>query len=138
MVSDPIDLLCGTAPINQLMLVKFRKMDTTTENILVVAAALPGLYGFVCWIRRTFNAQKAAGWVRRNHPEEWKNLHWLAQRNPWAGVEVLITKGLISGPEVEEYSARDDYLEKRTWVGLCISAVLLLVILVLKGILEGV
>lgn len=107
-------------------------MDTTTENILVLVAALPGLYGVFCWIRRGFNAQKAAGWVRRNHPEKWNNLHWLAQRNYWAGIEVLITKGLISGPEVEEYRARDDCLEKGTWVGLFISAVLLLVILVLK------
>jgi len=107
-------------------------MDTTTENILVLAAALPGLYGVVCWIRRGFNAQKAAAWVRGNHPEEWNNLHWLAQRNTWAGVEVLITKGLISGHEVEEYRARDEYLEKRTWVGLFISGLLLLVILVLK------
>lgn len=104
----------------------------TTENILVVVAALPGLYGFFCWIRRGFNAQQAAGWVKGNHPEAWNKLHWLAKRNPWAGVEVLITKGLISGPEVEEYRARDEYLEKGTWVGLFISAVLLLVILVLK------
>jgi hypothetical protein len=111
-------------------------MDTPTENILVVAAALPGLYGFVCWIRRGINAQKAAGWARGNHPEEWNNLHWLAQRNPWAGIEVLITKGLISGPEVEEYRARDEYLEKGIWVGLFISAILLLVILVLKYVVS--
>ena len=107
-------------------------MDAPTENILVVAAALPGLYGFVCWIRRYSNAQKTAGWVKVNHPEEWNSLHWLAQRNPWAGVEGLITKGLISGPEVEKYCARDEYLEKATWVGLFISAILLLVILVLR------
>ena len=107
-------------------------MDTTTENILAVAAALPGLYGFVCWIRRGFNARRAAGWARRNHEEEWNSLHWLAKRNHWAGVEVLITKGLISGPEVEKYRTRDEYLEKATWVGLFISAILLLVILVLK------
>ena len=111
-------------------------MDAPTENILVVAAALPGLYGFVCWIRRGINAQKAAGWARGTHPEEWNNLHWLAQRNPWAGVEVLITKGLISGPEVEEYRARDEYLEKGIWVGLFISAMLLFVILVLKYVVS--
>ena len=107
-------------------------MDTTTENILAVAAALPGLYGFVCWIRRGFNARRAARWARSNHEEEWNSLHWLAKRNRWAGVEVLITKGLISGPEAEKYRARDEYLEKATWVGLFISAALLLVILVLK------
>jgi hypothetical protein len=97
--------------------------------------SLTGLYGFVCWIRRGINAQKAAGWARENHPEEWNNLHWLAQRNPWAGVEVLITKGLISGPEVEKYRARDEYLEKGIWVGLFVSAMLLLVILALKYVL---
>ena len=107
-------------------------MDTTTETILAAVAALPGLYGFVCWIRRGFNARRAARWARRNHEEEWTSLHWLAKRNHWAGVEALITKGLISGPEVEEYRSRDEYLEKATWVGLFISAILVLVILALQ------
>ena len=107
-------------------------MDTTVENILAVIAAMPGVYGFSCWIRRSFNAQRTARLVKETHPEEWNKLHWLAQRNPWAGVEVLITKGLISGPQVDEYRARDEYLEKATWVGLFISAILLLVIFVLK------
>ncbi|NNE64428.1 MAG: hypothetical protein HKN34_10120 [Gammaproteobacteria bacterium] len=107
-------------------------MDTTTEDILAMVAALPGLYGFVCWIRRVFNAQRAAGWAKANYPEEWNNLHWLAQRNNRAGVEILITKGLISGSEVQKYRARDEYLDKSTWVGLFISAILLLVILVFK------
>lgn len=107
-------------------------MDTGIENILAVAAALPALYGFVCWIRRFFNTQKAAGWIKGNHPQEWNSLHWLAQRNLWAGVEILITKGLISGPEIEEYRSRDEYLEKATWAGLFVSAILLFVILVLK------
>jgi hypothetical protein len=107
-------------------------MDTTTENILAVAAALPGLYGYVCWIRRGLNARKAARWARKNHAGAWNSLHWIAKRNHWAGVEALITKGLISGPEVEKYRARDDYLEKATWVGLLLSAALLLIILALK------
>jgi hypothetical protein len=50
------------------------------------------------------------------------------------GVEVLITKGVISGPEVEKYRARDQYLDKATWIGLLISAVLLLVILVVNHV----
>jgi hypothetical protein len=107
-------------------------MNTTTETILAAAAALPGLYGLVCWIRRGFNARRTARWVKRNHEKEWNSLHWLGKRNHWAGVEALITKGLISGPEVEEYRARDDYFEKATWVGLLVSAVLLLVILALQ------
>jgi len=107
-------------------------MDTTFENILAVAAAMPGVYGFACLIRRSFNAQRAARLVKGTHQKEWNKLHWLAQRNSWAGVEVLITKGLISGPQVDEYRARDEYLEKATWVGLLISAILLLVIFVLK------
>jgi len=107
-------------------------MDTTVENILAVVAAMPGVYGFICLIRRSFNAQRAARLVKDTHQEEWNKLHWLAQRNSWAGVEVLISKGLISGPQVDEYRARDEYLEKATWVGLLISAILLLVIVVLK------
>jgi len=107
-------------------------MDTTVESILAVVAAMPGVYGFTCWIRRSFNAQRAARLVKETHPEEWNKLHWLAQRNSWAGVEVLITKGLISGPRVAEYRARDEYFEKATWVGLFISALLLLVVFVLK------
>jgi len=107
-------------------------MGATVENILAVVAAMPAVYGFTCWIRRSFNAQIAARLVKDTHPEEWNKLHWLAQRNSWAGVEVLITKGLISGPEVDVYRARDEYLEKATWVGLLISAILLLAICVLK------
>ena len=107
-------------------------MGTTTQNILAAVAALPGLYGFVCWIRRSLNARRAAEWVKGNHEEEWNSLHWFARRHPWAAVEALITKGLISGPEVEEYRTRDDYLEKASWVGLFISALLLLVILTMQ------
>lgn len=107
-------------------------MGTTTQNILAAVAALPGLYGLICWIRRSLNARKAAEWVKGNHEEEWNSLHWLARRHPWAAVEALIAKGLISGPEVEEYRTHDDYLEKASWVGLFISALLLLVILALQ------
>lgn len=118
------------------MSVRRKEMDTTTENIIAMAAALPGLYGIVCWIRRGFNARKAAGWIRKKHEKEWKTLHWLAKRNPRAGIEALITKGLISGPEVEEYRIRDEYLEKATWIGLFISAVLLLVIHALQFVVS--
>jgi hypothetical protein len=107
-------------------------MDTITENILAVVVALPGLYGIFCRIRLGFKARKTARWVRDKYEQEWNNLHWLAKRNSRAGVEVLITKGLISGPEVEEYRKRDEYLEKATWIGLFITAVLLLVILALQ------
>lgn len=108
------------------------ELDTTLENILLVAAAMPAVYGFICWIRRAFNAQRAAKWVKETHREEWNSLHWLAQRNAWAGVEVLITKGLISGPEVDEFRARDEYLEKATWLGVLVTAALLLAIIVWK------
>jgi hypothetical protein len=111
-------------------------METTTENILAMVAALPALYGLICWVRRGFNARKAARWVRRKHRQEWNNLHWIAKRNPWAGVEALITKGLLSGPEVEEYRTRDEYLEKASWIGLFISAVLLLSILTLQFVVS--
>ena len=112
-------------------------MNATVENVLAVIAALPGVYGFVCWIRRSFHARSAARSIREAHPEEWSRLHWLARRSPWAGIEVLITKGLISGPLVEAYRARDEYLEKATWLGLLVSAVLLLVVFMLKYALSG-
>jgi len=108
-------------------------MDPVVENVALVAAALPGLYGIICWVRRSINAHRAAEWVKATHREEWNGLHWLAKRNSWAGVEVLIKKGLLSGPEVSAFRARDEYLEKATWIGLFISAVLLLIIIVLKG-----
>lgn len=111
-------------------------MDPTIESIIAVSAALPGLYGIICSIRRGFNCRKVARWAVENHRQEWNSLHWLARRNPRAGIEVLITKGLISGPEIEEYRARDDYLEKSTWVGLLISAVLLFVIVSLKFVMS--
>lgn len=107
-------------------------MNTTVEDIFLAIAVLPGLYGLVCLIRRQINAQRAARWVKQTHKEEWNGLHWLAKRNSWAGVEILIKKGLISGPEVGEFRARDEYLETATWVGLFISALLLFLIIVLK------
>ena len=107
-------------------------MDTIVENIALVAAALPGFYGFICWIRRHMHAQRTAEWVKANHREEWDSLHWLAKRNAWAGIEVLIKKGLLSGPEMSSFRSRDEYLEKAAWVGLLISALLLLFVLVLK------
>jgi len=56
----------------------------------------------------------------------------LAKRNAWAGVEVLVSRGLISGPEVTEFNAQDEKLEQATWVGLFISAALLLLVVLLK------
>lgn len=111
-------------------------MDTNTENILAMVAVLPALYGIVCWIRRGFNARKAARWVRKKYKEEWNSLHWITKRNSHAGVEALITKGLISGPEVEEYHTRDEYLEKATFIGILISLVLLLGIRVLEFVVS--
>jgi hypothetical protein len=107
-------------------------MRATAQYILAAVAVLPGFYGLVCWIRRSLNARKAAEWIKENHEEEWNDLHWLARRHPWAAIEALITKGLISGPVVDEYCTRDDYLEKASWLGLFISALLLLVILTLQ------
>ena len=112
-------------------------METTVENILLMVAAVPGLYGFLCWFRRNINAHKAARWVKDTHREEWNGLHWLAQRNNWAGVEVLISNGRISGPEVDAYRERDEYLEKATWVGLLASAMLVLVIVLLKLVVSA-
>ena len=112
-------------------------MDATVENILLMVAASPGLYGFLCWIRRSINAHKAARWVKETHREEWNGLHWLAQRNNWAGVEVLISNGSISGPEVDAYTKRDEYLEKATWGGLLVSAMLVLAIVLLKLVVSG-
>ena len=112
-------------------------MYTRVENILIMVAAVPGLYGFLCWIRRSINAHKAARWVKDNYREEWNGMHWLAQRNNWAGVEVLISNGVISGPEVDAYRERDEYLEKATWVGLLVSAMLVLVIVLLKLVVSA-
>lgn len=111
-------------------------MDTTTENIIAISIALPGLYGIFCSIRRSFNARKMAGWLREKHEKEWNNLHWVAKRNSRAGVETIITKGSISGPEVEEYCKHDEYLEKATWIGLLISAILLFIILVMQFVVS--
>jgi len=93
---------------------------------------MPGLYGVLCWIRRISNAAKAAKWVKVHYKAEWDSLHWLAKRNAWAGVQVLISKGLISGPEVADFAARDEKLERGTWVGLFVSAFLLLLVVVIK------
>ena len=75
--------------------------------------------------------------MKDTHRKEWNGLHWLAQRNNWAGVEVLISKGRISGPEVDAYRERDEYLEKATWVGLLASAMLVLVIVLLKLVVSA-
>lgn len=107
-------------------------LDMTVEDLIMIAAAGPGVYGFICWLRRSFHARKVARGLRETYREEWNSLHWVARRNPLAGIEVLISKGLISGPEVDDFIARDEYLEKATWIGLLISAVLLLVIALWK------
>lgn len=71
---------------------------------------------------------------REKPTTKWNALPWLARRNPWAGVETLIAKALISGPKVDEFRRRDDYLEKATWIGLLVSALLLLAIFLLKSL----
>ena len=45
------------------------EMDTTVGNILAVIAAVQAVYGFTCWIRRSFNVQRAAQLVKDTHPE---------------------------------------------------------------------
>lgn len=105
-------------------------MSVTVENVLLIAAALPSFYGCLCWVRRGNNARRMANWVKHNHAQAWRELHWLARLHNWAGVEVLIKKGLITGDEVEHFRERDERLETCTWLGLLISAALLLVLAV--------
>jgi hypothetical protein len=109
-------------------------MSATVENVLAIVAILPAVYGIACWVRRQINAQRTAKWVRETHNDAWNALPWLARRNPWAGVETLIAKGLISGSIVDEFRLRDNYLEKATWIGLLVSALLLLAIFLLKSL----
>jgi hypothetical protein len=109
-------------------------MSTTLEYSLVAVATLPGLYGLICWVRRTLNTLKTAKWVRENYGEEWNKLHWLAKQFPWAGIEALVTKGRISGPEVNRFRVRDEYFEKATWIGPLVSVLLLAVILVMRDL----
>lgn len=107
-------------------------MVFSVNTVIATAISLPGLYGFICFFRRMINAKRAADWVRKNHQAEWNSLHWIARRSNWAGVEVLVSKGLISGPELEKFRKKDEDLEKATWVGLFISAALLFVIVIIK------
>lgn len=116
---------------------RFSPLNSVIENLVYLGAALPGLYALVCLFRRSINAQRTARWVRQHHRFEWDALHWLAKRHARAGVEVLITKKLISGPMVDAFRARDEALERASWVGLLVSAALLLVI-VLSKIIVGV
>ena len=103
-------------------------MSVALEDILALVAALPGLYGFWCWVRRGTHAHRTAKWVKDNHAQAWRNLHWVVRLNDWAGVEVLIKQGLITGPEVKRFRDRDESLETRTWIGFLISAGLLLML----------
>ncbi len=108
-------------------------MAAPIDEILIAAiAVLPAVYGIACWIRRAVNALRMAAWVKRQYPEQWNGLHWLAKRHNQAGINVLISKGLIAGPEVDAWRRRDERMEKHTWLGLFGSAVLLLVLLIAK------
>lgn len=77
---------------------------------------------------RGTNAHRTAKWVIDNHAQAWRELHWLVRLNAWAGVEVLIKRGLITGPEVKRFRERDESRETRPWSGLLISAGLLLML----------
>ena len=107
-------------------------MFISADTVIALTISLPALYSFSCFLRRMINAKRAADWVRKHHQPQWKNLHWITRRSNWAGVEVLVTKGLISGPEIEAFRNRDESLEKATWGGLFISAALLLLVLIAK------
>lgn len=109
-------------------------MFFSTDTVIAVTISLPGLYGFICFFRRMINAKRAADWVRKNHQSEWRSLHWIARHSNWAGVEVLVSKGLISGSEIEEFRNKDEGLEKATWVGLFVSAALLSLALIAKAL----
>lgn len=110
-------------------------MNPTVEDILAAVAALPAVYGLVCWFRRSANAQRTANRLKQTHGAQWNDLPWLTRRNSWAAIEALIAKGLLSGPIVDQFRARDEYLEKATWLGLLVSALLLLVLFVGKFVL---
>ncbi len=111
-------------------------MYFSADTVIAVVISLPGLYGFICFFRRMLNAKRAADRLRKNHQSEWNSLHWLARRSNWAGIEVLASKGLISGPELEMFRNKDESLEKATWVGLFISAALLFLVVIAKTIAE--
>jgi len=103
-------------------------MVVSTSNVIAVVISLPGLYAFACFLRRMINAKQAADWVREHHKNAWNSIHWIARRSNWAGVEVLVSKGMVSGPEIETFRRKDENLEKATWGGLILSAALLLAV----------
>ena len=111
-------------------------MGKTFEYVFVAVAALPALYGLTCWVRGTLNTLRTAKWARENHRAAWDGLPWLAKQLPWSGIEALITKGLISGPEVDRFRARDEYFEKALWAGILGSALLAAIGLVIKAIFD--
>ena len=101
-------------------------MSPPVEAFVLFVAALPALYGFLCLFLRAGNARKTALWVRTHYPAHWNDLHWLARRHAWAGIETLIKKGLLTGNEIEKFRRRDEQLEKRSWLGVLSSALLIL------------
>lgn len=103
-------------------------MQFSANSVIAIVIVLPGLYAIVCVFRRIINAKQAADWVRLHFSSEWDSLHWVTRHANWAGVETLISKGLISGPEVERFRLKDEHLERATWVGLFISAALLFLV----------
>jgi hypothetical protein len=109
-------------------------LGTTVENISVIVAAIPGLWSFVCWARRSIHAQKMMNRIKKTNPQVWNQLPTLGRLHSSAGVDLLVTKGLIQGPEVNKFLEQDEYLEKSTWLGLLISAVLLFLVALLKFI----
>jgi hypothetical protein len=101
-------------------------VDTSAEYILVMPAALPAIYGRLCRIRRMLNARKAASRGQATHTIQWNRLHRPTESHHRAGVEVLIRRGWISGPEADTFRA-----------GLLTSAVRLLVVVVIKFVFSG-
>lgn len=106
------------------------------ETIFVTLAALPGAYALVCLFRRAANARRALRRARKAHEREFKDLHWLARRNAWAAVEALISRGVIGGAEAHEFRRRDEQLERASWVGLAVSAALLLAYTLIVSVVE--
>ena len=100
-----------------------------------MSALIPGLYVLRSFLRRQRNGGRMAKWVKANHPEVWSRLPWIAKHAKWPTLEGLITKGEISGKEIDEYRAFDASLERKMALGMLIMGVLLVIGLI-AGVLD--
>jgi hypothetical protein len=100
-------------------------MPSPQIKILLSLAAVSIVYAFVCQIRMTRKASRLARWIRKERPDLWSELNYVARN--WhgghPGLKLLNRKNAVDLPGFDQEYGQLSAVERKFFWGIGIGSV---------------